>query len=66
MPMHGPVDSPVEWVPGNPNDEKGGPGVFNGEPGAEYQKRTMGPNSIPEKTLDECGEFKNAEKGADG
>ena len=60
MPKHGPVESPVEWVPGNPPSTEGGEGVKNGEPG--MQKRTMGPNSINEVTFDECGEFKNAEK----
>ena len=29
---------------------KGGPGEYNGEPG--LQKRTMGPNSQPEKTYE--------------
>jgi len=62
MPQKGPVLTPVEWIPGNPPSAEGGQGVKNGEPGAEYQKRTMGPNSINEVTLDECGEFKNAEK----
>jgi len=31
---------------------KGGPGDYNGEPGPQYQKRTMGPNSVPEKTYE--------------
>jgi hypothetical protein len=60
MPQKGPVLTPQEWIPGNPPSSEGGEGVKNGEPG--YPGRTMGPNSIAEVTLDECGEFKNAEK----
>lgn len=37
---------------------KGSPGDYNGEPG--MQKRTMGPNSLPEKT------YENAMPGSDG
>ena len=36
-------------APSNAPNRKG-PGVFNGEPG--YKGRTMGPNSVPEKTYD--------------
>lgn len=44
-------DSPMKPIAPIPAGYKGGPGVYNGEPGFE-PKRTMGPDSVPEKTRD--------------
>lgn len=33
-PMHGPIDTTTEWIPGNPSDfEATEGGVYDGEPG---------------------------------
>ena len=52
------IQGPVDELCGNPDDRNPGGGEYNGEPG--YTKRTMGSNSLPEKTLDEQGEFGKA------
>ena len=63
MAKHGPVLSPVEWIPGNPEERSGGAGVYNGEDG--YPKRTGGSDSLPEKIIDKCDEFGKADKAQD-
>lgn len=51
---YGPVSSPMQQIPGDPNDLKGDSGgVFDGVPG--YQKGSGG--RIPELTFDEAGKF---------
>lgn len=49
------IDTPMQDIPGTPSDHKGGPGVYDGEPG--WKGRTMGPNSLPEKTYEKEGKF---------
>ena len=52
------IEGPVTDLVGNPNERKGGEGVYDGEPG--WPKRTGSGDALPEKTLDQCGEFGKA------
>lgn len=53
MAKHGPIETVMADIPGNPNERKGGAGVYDGEPG--LPKRTGG--ELPEKTYETEGEF---------
>jgi hypothetical protein len=57
------VNSPNECA-GKSRSTKGGPGVYNGEPG--YEKRTSSPNAVPEKTYEEQRPFATKPTAADG
>lgn len=50
------IHSPVPEVCGDPNDRDPGNGVYNGEK-SPYQKRSGSSTALPEKTLDEAGDF---------
>ena len=55
--IHGPVTDTC----GDPNVRNPGNGVYNGEPG--WPKRTGSSTALPEKTLDDAGEFGKAGRG---
>ncbi len=45
------IHTPMDDIVGNPKEHRGGPGVYDGEPG--LPGRTPSPNAVPEKTYDE-------------
>jgi hypothetical protein len=60
------VNTPVDMIATPPANNKGGPGVYNGEdqgPFGSY-KRTSSPDAVPEKTYD--GEIPTTGKGEVG
>jgi hypothetical protein len=58
---HGPIETEMEMIPGDPNDLKGDTnGVYDGVNG--YPKGSGG--KIPELTFDEAGNFGKVDKPA--
>ncbi len=55
------VESPLKPIGSMPKGNKGGPGVYNGDPCAGLPKRTPSPNGVPEKTFEEA--MPNSPKG---
>jgi len=48
------VESPHKPIAKMPEGDKGGPGIYNGDPCAGLPKRTPTPNGVPEKIFDEA------------
>jgi hypothetical protein len=54
------IKTPCEDIGNPPKDNRGGPGVYDGEPG--LQKRTPSPNAVPEKIYDKIPGGEEADK----
>lgn len=56
----GPIETPMQEIPGSPSDLRGGEGVFGGEPGYPAESAGKIPTLIYEKT-GKFGDVKKAE-----